>query len=247
MLAAELVAMRPDILMAGATESAVALKNATRTIPIVAIGISDPVEIGLTRSLSRPGGNITGPAFAFPELMEKQVEVLKEAFPQALRVAALMHGEMTVRAQRIEKLKEMAAALRLTIELHKVSKPPDFEPAFQAMRAARADVILVVGSAFMFAHRSALAQLALQYRLPSVWNIPAQADSGGLIAYGVDVRALWRRAATFVDKIIRGADPANLPFERPDKFELVINLKTARTLGVRIPQALLVRADRLIE
>jgi len=246
-LAAELVGLRPDALMAGATESAVALKNATRAVPIVAIGTSDPVEIGLALNLARPGGNITGPSFAFPELLAKQLEILKEAFPRASRIGALMHGEMVTKPEAHRRLKNHGKALRLRIDTVEVSKPQDFQPAFQAMRDSRAEVVLVVGSGFMFAHRKALADLALRYRLPSVWNIPTQADAGGLIAYGVDVRVLWRRAAVFMDKILRGANPGEIPFERPSKFELVVNLKTANALGISIPRPLLLRADRVIE
>jgi putative ABC transport system substrate-binding protein len=246
-LAAELIGMQPDLLIAGATESALALKEATRAIPIVAIGTSDPVDLGLTKSLSRPSLNVTGPSFAFPELLDKQMEVLRQAFPRATRVAALRQREMAASEDRVGRLREKAKALGVSMALHDVSGPPDFEPAFRSMQSAGTEVVLVVGSGFMFAHRERLAQLALQHRLPSVWNIPAQADAGGLIAYGVDVRALWRRGAVFADRILRGAKPADLPFERPDKFELVINLTTAKALGVAIPQALLVRADRLID
>lgn len=246
-LAAELVGLRPDALMAAASESALALRNATRAVPIVAIGTGDPVQLGLTRSLSRPSENITGPAFAFPELVPKQLEIVKEAFPHASRVAALIQADMANKALAIDNLKAAAPALRLRVEFFEISKPEGFEPAFQAIRATRADAALVVGSAFMFVHRAALAKLALQYQLPTMWNIPAQAEAGGLMAYGVNVHALWRRAAVFMDKIFRGANPGDIPFERPSKFELVINMRTAKALGITFPKSVLLRADRVIE
>ena len=246
-LAAELVGLRPDALMAVASESALALRNATRAVPIVAIATGDPVALGLTSSFSHPGENITGPTFAFPELVPKQLGILKEAFPHASRVAALMQADMANKAVHIDNLKAAAPTLRVTVEFFEISKPEGFESTFQAIRAARADAALVVGSAFMFVHRTKLAELALQYNLPTMWNIPSQAEAGGLMAYGVNVHALWRRAAVFMDKIFRGANPGDIPFERPSKFELAINMRTAKALGITFPQSVLRLADRLIE
>jgi putative ABC transport system substrate-binding protein len=246
-LASELVSLKPDALMAGTPESAFALKNATRTIPIVAIGIPDPVEIGLARSLAHSGENVTGPTAAFSELIGKQLEVLKEAIPRVARIAALNHTGSPSRGQHIAHALTAAAALRVRLEPIDVSTPKDFEPAFERIRAGGAEAVLVVPSPFMFVNRAVLAEIALRYRLPTIWNIPAQAEAGGLMSYGVDVNVLFRRAAVFMDSIFRGASAADLPFERPSKFELVLNMKTAKALGMSFPQSLLLRADRVIE
>jgi putative ABC transport system substrate-binding protein len=245
-LAAELVGLRPDALVVGTLETALALKNATGTIPIVAIGVGDPVEVGLAKSLARPE-NVTGPIVAFSELTAKQLELLKQMLPRISRVAALLYAGMSNRDFHMSHASRAADALGLRLEPFEVSKAEDFEPVMKAIRARPADAVLVVASPFMFVQREALAAVALKYGLPTMWNTSVAAEAGGLVAYGADIHALWRRAAVFVDKILRGASPADLPFERPVKFELTINLKTARALGLALPQTVLLRADRAIE
>jgi putative ABC transport system substrate-binding protein len=245
-LAAELVALKPDALLVGATAAAVALKKATSKIPIVAVAIGDPVELGLAPSFARPG-NVTGPSVAFYELIGKQMELMKETLPHATRMAALYHSA-DPSAHRYRKYAEAAARqLGVAIEMVDVDTPDDFEGAFRKIRVGKADAVLVVASAFMYVHRSRLAALALQHRLPTMWNNPDPIEAGGLMCYGVNLPALWRRGAVFMDKILKGANPSNLPIERPFKFDLWINLKTAKALGITIPKIVLLRADRVIE
>jgi putative tryptophan/tyrosine transport system substrate-binding protein len=246
-LANELVALQPDAIFVGVTEAVPYAMKATRSIPIVAVAIADPVDMGFVKSLARPGVNLTGTTAAYPEVNAKRLELLKEAMPQAGRVATLEFSRSLSSAQSLEHARAAAKALGVELSRFEVSEPKDFEEAFTRIRAARADALLVVPAAFMFVHQKPLAELALQHRLPSFWYFSTQADAGGLIAYGVELAAMWRRAAFYFDRIFRGARAEDLPFERPSKFELVVNLRTAKALGLMIPQSLLLRADRVIE
>lgn len=237
-LAKELVALGPDAIFVGVTEAVPHAMKATRSIPIVAVAIADPVEMGFARSFARPGVNLTGTTAAYPEAIGKRLELLKEAMPRAVRVAMLEFSESLSSGPSIEHAEAAARILGVELSRFGVSGPKDFEGAFERIRVVRADAVLVIPAAFMVVHQTLLAELALRHRLPSVWPFSTQAEAGGLIAYGVDLAAMWRRAAFYFDRIFRGARAEDLPFERPSKFELVINLKTARALGLTVPQSL---------
>ena len=247
-LAAELVRLKVDLIVAPAGSAALAAKKATSSIPIVMIFPSDPVEMGLVASLSRPGGNITGTTYtAGSEIFGKQLQILKEAIPHASRVAVLLNpADLSIVTQG----KELEAAARsLHIRLQKVEArgPEEFESAFAAMARARADALLVSGSSTFLPHRTRIAELAVKGRLPTICNFREIVEAGGLMAYAINMADFVGRAAVYVDKILKGAKPADLPIEQPTKFELTINLKTAMALGLRIPQSVLARADKVIQ
>ncbi len=254
-LAAELVRAKVDVIVAGTTTSAQAARNATGTIPIVMAAGPYALEVGLIQSLARPGGNVTGVSMLTRELTAKRLELLKEAVPGATRVAYLWtHGRRPVGAAINAVVAAMnedygAAAQALGIQLRpiEVRGPEDFESAFQAAARARAGAVIVAQGPLWSAHRARLAELALKRRLPMMSGETGAAHAGTLLYYGSDIPEGWRRAATYVDKIGKGANPADLPVEQPTKFELVINLKTARALGLTIPPSVLIRADHVIE
>jgi putative ABC transport system substrate-binding protein len=248
-LADELVGLKVDIIVASPTPSAQAARDATRTIPIVGLSLTEPVAIGLVPSLARPGGNITGLTYGVDtEIFGKQLQLLKETIPNLRRVAVLSHPASGGPSfpLRMESVRRAARSLDLPLQILEVREPGDFEAAFAAMVKERADALLLSGDAMFFVHRVRLAELALKNRLPSMSTQWQWVDAGGLIAYAPSFPDQWRRAATYVDKILRGAKPADLPIEQPTKFELVINLKTAKSLGLTIPQPLLARADEVI-
>jgi putative tryptophan/tyrosine transport system substrate-binding protein len=247
-LAAELVGLPVDLIMTGTTPETQAAQHATKTIPIVMVGISNPVGNGLVASLARPGGNITGLAILAPELVGKQLEFLKEILPTVSRVAVLWNPAnpahaLTVRAADV-------AAQALGVHLHRVeARGPDaFDSAFAAMTRAHAGALLVLGDPMFVQHRRRLAELAATSRLPTMHQIQCRAfaEAGGLLCYGASLLDSWRRAAAYVDKILKGVKPAELPVEQPMTFELVINLKTADALGLKIPPTLLFQADEII-
>jgi putative ABC transport system substrate-binding protein len=247
-LAAELVSLKVDVIVAPSTAAALAAKEATRTLPIVSVTV--PVSDGLVTSLARPGGNVTGLAFFSPELAGKCLEQLKQALPGVNRVAALWqpggHGERT----EYEMLKRVEVAARaLKVQLQKVEArgPEDFDRAFSELTRTRAGALTVLPSNMFFNERKALVDLAARNRLPAVYPYREFVDAGGLMSYGLNVADLFRRAAVYVDKILKGAKPADLPVEQPTKFDLIINLKTAKALGLTIPPALLGRADEIIQ
>jgi putative ABC transport system substrate-binding protein len=249
-LAAELIALKVDVIFAGATPLAQAAKQATRTIPIVFIVPDDPVRDGLVTSLARPGANLTGVASIASELVGKRLEQLKQAVPGVSRVAVLSHpggfGERT--GKDMLKGAEVAArVLGLRLQFVEVRGPEDFDRAFSEMTGARAGALIVLGSVMFMSERKRLVELASKNRLPAVYVLREFVDAGGLMAYGANQADLNRRAATYVDKILKGAKPADLPVEQPTKFELVINLKTAKALGLTIPQSVLGRADEIIQ
>ena len=235
-------------MVAGGAEQVRAAKNATKTIPIIMVGSgTDPVVAGLVESLARPGGNVTGLTRLSRELGGKRLELLKEAVPKLARVAALY--DPTVRAQVLE-VKELlpaaAHALGLTVQSWEIRTADDFEKVFAALSKGRPDGLYVLGGPLMNANRKRITGFALKSRLPSIYNGKDFVDEGGLLSYGADLAASHRRVAVFIDKILKGAKPADLPVEQPTKFEFVINLKTAKQIGLMIPPNVLARADRVI-
>ena len=249
-LAAELVRLKVDIIVvAGGRRLILAAKNATKTIPIVMMGSGlDPVEAGFIESLARPGGNVTGVTNLTVELGGKRLELLKEAVPKVARVAVLYDLAAPASAHEVKDVLPVAArALKLTIQPWEVRAADDFEKVFVAMGKQRPDGLYVIGGALMNNNQKRIVGLALKSRLPSMYQSREYVDAGGLMSYGADLADSYRRVAVFVDKILKGAKPADLPVEQPTKFELVINLKTAKQIGVTIPQKVLARADRVIK
>ena len=250
-LAAELVALKVDVIVASTDPAALAAKQATKTIPIVfASGASDPVTSALVTSLARPGGNVTGVTGLGPELVAKVLEHLKQAVPGISRVAVLWHsGGLGERTQK-DMLKEAevaARALGVRLQFVEARGPADIDRAFADMTRARAGALTVLPSSMFNGERRRLVDLAAKNRLPAVYSWREFVDAGGLMSYGPNLVDLYRRPATYVDKILKGAKPGDLPVEQSSKFELVINLKTAKALGLTIPQSVLLRADHVIE
>ena len=248
-LATEIVASRPDVIVTGTSGAAVAAKRETSTIPIVMAVSVDPVGLGVVQSLARPGGNITGQAILSPELSAKRVELLKEALPGASRVAIFWNASAGKPAVERHLQITQNAAHRLSIHLDKIEVPgaEALDAAFKDARAKRAGAAMTTQSALFSALNGRLAELSLKYRLPVLSSETGFAEAGGLMNYGDSIDGAWRRSAVQVDRILRGAKPAELPIEQPTQFELVINLKTAKALGLKIPHSLLARADRLIQ
>jgi putative ABC transport system substrate-binding protein len=247
-LAAELVRLKVDVIVAAATATSVAAKNATSTIPIVMIGVYDPVERGLVASLARPGGKITGLTFyTGPELVGKYLELLKEVVPKVSRVAVLWNPANPGHAAVLKEAEGAARALGVRLQTLEARVPQEIDSAFEAMIRERADALLVLPDPMPVTHRARIADLAAKTRLPTMFGYREHVDASGLMSYGVSLPDLWRRSATYVDKILKGAKPADLPVEQPTKFELVINLKTAKALGLTIPPSIRIRADQVIE
>jgi len=247
-LAAELVRRKVDVIVAPAGSAALAAKNATSSIPIVMIFPSDPVEMGLVASLRRPGGNITGTTFTpGPEIFGRQLQILKETIPRASRVAILSNPADPSFALQVREVEAAARTLHMRLQHVEARGPEQFDSAFAAMARERADALLVNGTSTFLAHRVRLAELAVKNRLPTMYSFRESVEAGGLMAYAVNMAAFVERAAVYVDKILKGAKPADLPVEQPTKFELVINLKTAKALGLTIPPSLLGRADEVIQ
>jgi putative ABC transport system substrate-binding protein len=250
-LAAELVALKVDVIVTGGgTPTALAAKQATRTVPVVFSSAADPVTDGLVTSLARPGGNVTGLTNLTPELVGKCLEQLKQAVPGVSQVAVLWQpdaaGEHTDK-DMLQGAEVAARALGVRLQFVKARGPGDFDRAFLDMTRARAGALAVWGNAIFNSERRRLVDLAAKHRLPAVYTSRDFVDAGGLMTYGANLADLFRRAAAYVDKILKGAKPADLPVEQPTKFELVINLKTAKALGLTIPPSLLLRADQVIE
>jgi putative ABC transport system substrate-binding protein len=244
-LAADLVQRKVDVIVVDSTPGTLAVKRATSTIPIVMIAVADPVASGLVASFSHPGGNLTGFSNMAIELNARRLQLLKKTIPQLTRVAALWNPD-TPYPKMIEDLK--AAASSLSIELNFVSAraPEEFAPAFSAVSRAHAQALYLVGDALFFSYRTTLVQLAAKGKLPAIYwqrNFP---DEGGLMSYGPNLGDLTRRSAGYVDKILKGVKPRDLPIEQPTKFEFVVNLKTARALGLTIPDSVLREADEVI-
>jgi ABC-type uncharacterized transport system substrate-binding protein len=249
-LATELTRLKVDLIVAIATPAARAAQQASTAIPIVATAMGDPVRDGLVASLARPGGNVTGTTFLGPELVPKRLELLKQALPGVSRVAGLWHpgafSERTMSDMRTET-EAATGTLGVRLQLVGVSGPDEFDRAFSTIIRERAEALLVFPSTMLFAEGKRIVNLTAKHRLPSMFNAREFVDLGGLMAYGANLIDLNRRAATYVDKILKGAKPADLPVEQPTKFELVINLKTAKALGLTIPQSLLLRADQVMQ
>jgi putative ABC transport system substrate-binding protein len=248
-LAAGLVRLKVDIIViAGGNRIILAAKNATKTIPIVMTGGgTDPVEAGYVESLARPGGNLTGLTTLVGELGGKRLELLKEAVPKLARVAVLYDPASPNNVLELKEVQTAAGALKLTIQPWEVRDADSFDRIFAAIGKQRPDGLYVISSPLMNANRERIANFAIKSRLPSVFSDKATVDAGGLMFYGADLSHIYRRVATYVDKILKGAKPADLPVEQPTKFELVINLKTAKQIGLTIPQKVLGRADKVIK
>jgi putative ABC transport system substrate-binding protein len=250
-LAAELVALKVDVIVAaGGTLGALAAKQATRTIPIVFGAVGDPVGEGLVTSLARPGGNITGLSPISQELVGKSLELLKQAVPGVSRVAFLLKPDAMPDRAKKDRLKAAdvaARALGVRLQVVEARGPEDFDRVFSDMTRARAGALAVLATPVFDNERRRLVDLAAKNRLPTMYSYRLYVEAGGLMSYGPDLADLFRRAATYVDKILKGAKPGDLPVEQAIKFELVINLKTAKALGLTIPQSMLARADHLVE
>ncbi|MBI3625405.1 MAG: ABC transporter substrate-binding protein, partial [Candidatus Rokubacteria bacterium] len=236
-LAADLVHLKVDVA-----------KDATKTIPIVTAAAWNPVESGLVASLARPRGNITGlTTNAGPEIVGKQLELLKEAVPKVSRVAVLWNPNNRAAGPSLREAEVAARSLRLQLQILEARGPDEFESAFSAMARERAGALLVVTDPMFFLNRTRLADFAIKSRLPAMLGFREYVEAGGLIGYAASLADLWRRAATYVDRILKGAKPADLPMQQPTKFELVLNLKTAKALRLTIPQSVLLRADHVIQ
>jgi putative ABC transport system substrate-binding protein len=246
-LAAELVRLKVDIIVSSGATPTRAAKEATNTIPIVMAQDNDPIGNGFVASLARPGGNISGLSTLAPEISGKRLELLKEIIPKLSRVAVLGTSTNPGNAQALRETELAAQAFGVKLQYLDVLDPKDIETVFRAASKGRADAVLVLGSPVLNSKRTQIADLAIKSRLPATYYAPEWVEDGGLMSYGVSFTDSYRRAATYVDKILKGAKPADLPVEQPTKFELIINLKAAKQIGLTIPPNVLVRADRVIK
>ena len=249
-LATELVRLNVEIIVAAATPAAQAARQATATIPIVAVAMGDPVGDGLVASLARPGGNLTGTTFLGPQLVPKQLQLLKEAFPGISRVAILRHPAAFAESTMRELSKEAEAAARtvgLRLHFTNVASANELDSAFDRITSEHPDAVIVFPSVMLYAQRNRIVGLVAKHRLPSVFNNSLAVELGGLMGYGPDIPELVEYTASYVDKILKGAKPGDLPVEQPTKFELVVNVRTAKALGLTFPPSLLLRADQVIE
>ena len=244
-LAAELVRLNVDVILTRGTPAALAAKNATATIPVIMVGIGDPVGQGLVDSLARPGGNVTGLSALVTDLYAKRVQLLREVVPGARRIAALFNMSNLAIPPQWREVETTARSLAMQPQLLDVRKPDDLGPAFVAATAQGADMLIVGLETLTQANQRVIVDLAMRHTLPAIYA--SKEFIGGLLTYGVNYPDQYRRAASFVDKVLRGAKPAELPVEQPTKLELVINLKTAKALGITVPPVLLARADEVIE
>jgi putative ABC transport system substrate-binding protein len=245
--AAELVRLKVDIIVTDGTRVTRAAKNATRTIPIVMASDADPIASGYVASLARPGGNITGLTNNNPDLSGKRLEVLKESIPGISRVGIIWNPEVPTSVTAFKDAQIAAQPLRLQLQSLEMRGPDDYESVFQAAAKERTKALTVLSDSLMFANRSRILELASKHKIPTMHTQSGWVEAGGLMSYGTYFPDLWSRAAVYVDKILKGTKPADLPVEQPTKFELVINLKTAKQIGVTIPQSVLYRADKVIK
>ena len=245
-LAADLVQSKVDVIVTDSTIGTRALKRVTSTIPIVMATVADPLGSGFVTSLAHPGGNITGHSTMIAELSAKRMQLLKEVIPRVARVAVLWNLDTPYTPRVIEELKAAAPSLSLELSFMGVREPEEIGPALTAVARAHSQALYVVGDAMFIAHRATLVRLAAKARIPTIYGYRVYVDDGGLMSYGPSFRDLFRRSAGYVDKILRGAKPGDLPIEQPNQFELVVNLKTAKALGITIPQSILLRADEVI-
>ena len=235
-----------DVILATATPSVLAVKNASATIPIVLVGVGDPVASGLVASLARPGGNITGLTIVAVELSGKRIELLKEAVPNVTRVAFLWNSANPAQKLQWKETRAAAQALGLQLQSLEVRNSNDFDSAFETALKERAQALITTPEPLIGTHLKRIVEFAANNRLPAMYANPQFVDAGGLMSYAPDYTAQYRRAAAYVDKILKGTKPADLPVEQPTKFEFVINLKTAKQIGLKIPPNVLARADRVI-
>ena len=244
----ELVRARVDVIVTPVNTTILAVKQATATIPIVMVASGDPVGSGLVASLARPGGNVTGLSSFAADLGGKRLELLREAVPRLSRVAVLWNADNPAKVRELAETQVAARSLRVTLQSLPLRGPaPDFQGVFATMSLERAQAAVVLGDAFTFRHRAEIAERAAANRVPTMWEANILMDAGGLMSYGPDLLDQFRRAAGYVDKIFKGSKPADLPVEQPNTFELIINLKTAKALGLTISPSLLSRADKVIE
>jgi putative ABC transport system substrate-binding protein len=246
-LAAELVRLKVELIFASTTPGALAVKRATTTIPIVIGFVADPVKSGLVASLAHPEGNITGWTHQGLDLRAKYLDLLKEAVPRAHRIGALLNPANPVHVASVKNLEVGAQALKVQLQLAWVQDPKDLEEAFSALAHKGVDALAVLPEGMFLTHKELIIRLAARHRLPTLYGIIEFAEAGGLMAYGVELPDMFRRGAFFVDRILKGVKPADLPVEQPTRVDLVINSRTARALGLTIPQPLLLRADRVLE
>jgi putative ABC transport system substrate-binding protein len=247
-LASELILLTPDVIVASPTPAALAVKSATDAIPIVGIGLDNPIRHGLIASLPRPGGNVTGLAYSVgPEIFGKDLELLRALIPEVRRVAVLSNSTGPNHAPMLTSITEAAQSLGLDLRVVDLRHPEQVDAAFARMVEQGAEALFVFGDPLFSVHRALLAGVAARNRLPTMYTHRLHVESGGLMSYGPVFSDLWRRAASYVDRILKGAKPADLPVEQPTRFELVINLKTARALDLTVPRSLLARADEVIE
>jgi putative ABC transport system substrate-binding protein len=247
-LAVELVTLQVDVIVAMVTQASLAAKNATRTVPIVMVGVADPVGAGLVSSLARPGGNVTGTSFPSVQVAGKSLQVLTRVAPKLQRVAVLWNPANRVfQSQMMKETEGAARSLGIQLRTHGARDANEIDSAFEAMARDRSEALIVLADALLLTHRTRIAALAVKYRLPSVSAVSEYAEAGGLMTYGPNWLEPGVRAAAQVDKILKGAKPADLPVEQATKFGLVLNLKTARALGLRVPATLSAQADRMIE
>jgi putative ABC transport system substrate-binding protein len=247
-LAAQLVQLKVDVIVTAGTPGGLAAKSATTTIPIVLAALGDAVGAGLVSSLAHPGGNVTGLSALSPEVEGKRLQLLKEMLPRLSRVAVLMNPANPVTPLIWKQTQAAAMSARVTVQAVEVRAADAFERAFALITKAKPDAMIVIADRpFLISHRARIVSFAARSRLPAVYTFREFVQEGGLAVYGPNFPDMFRRAATYVDKILKGANPANLPVEQPTKFELVINLKTAKALGLTIPPSLLGRADEVIQ
>ncbi len=246
-LAAELVRLKPDVFVVSITEAALAAKNATDTIPIVMVNVADPVAAGLVSSLAQPGGNITGLTRQGPELIGKNLELLKEAVPETARFGVLANPKNPLGSAMVADAQRAARSLGVRLKVLEARAPTEIEKAFSTMHTEHLGAVLVLPDSTFYLNRTHIVGLALRFRLPAIFQNREFVEEGGLLSYAANTAGNYRRAAIFVDKILKGAKPADLPVEQPTKFEFVINLKTAKALGLTIPQSVLGRADEVIQ
>jgi putative ABC transport system substrate-binding protein len=246
-LVAELVRLKVDVIVTGGEQGVRAARDATRTIPIVMANSGDPVGTGLVASLARPGGNLTGLSLLLPELGGKRLALLREAVPKVSHVAVLWNPTNAAKPLEWQSTQDAAGALGVRVSSFEVREPTDFAPAFAAIAKARPNALMPLAEPLTRTHRRQISAFAVKNRLPVVAESREFAEAGGFMTYGPSLLDLWQRAASYVDKILKGAKPADLPVEQPTKFELVINLKTAKALGLMIPQSVLIRADEVIQ
>lgn len=247
-LAAELVRLKVDVIVANVTQASLAAKRATRTIPIVMVGVGDPVGSGLVDNLARPSGNVTGPSSMLAEASGKQLALLRETIPSASLVAVLWNPANPVwQKSALREADTAARAMGLRLQLLEARGVDEFEPAFAAMTKERAGALLVPADIIFVRHAQRMAELTASHHLPAMFGFKEHVEAGGLMSYAASFVVMFRRAAAFVDKLLKGAHPSELPVEQPTQFELVINLKTANALGIKIPQPVLLRADEVIQ